>query len=113
MNFGITIAEIQPKSRRENNQMEERENVECRQRECRNSTAQFCCPSAVCPSVECCWKKKKKKAMAVMPLPKYGNKFFFLAIVAMTLPKMGKKKKSGSEISRRVKKSFISIIFSQ
>ena len=71
--------------------MEERENVEFRQRGCRNSTAQFCCPSAVCPSVECCLKKRK--ALAAMPLPKYGNKIFFLAIVAMTLPKMGKKKK--------------------
>ena len=70
--------------------MEERENVEFRQRGYRNSTAQFCCLSAVCPSVECCLKKK---AMAAMPLLKYGNKIFFLAIVAMTLPKMGKKKK--------------------
>ena len=42
-----------------------------------------------------------------------GIKIFFLAIMAMTLPKMGKKKKSGSEISERVKKSFMPTIFSQ
>ena len=42
-----------------------------------------------------------------MPLPKLGYKFFFLAIVAMALPKMGKKKK-GYEIYGRVKKKKLS-----
>ena len=42
-----------------------------------------------------------------MPLPKLGYKFFFLAIVAMALPKMGKKK-SGFEIYGRVKKKKVS-----
>ena len=49
-------------------------------------------------------KQGKKKIcdnlIVAMPLPKQGNNFFFIAIVAMTLPKIGEKKvvpKSGEE----------------
>ena len=39
-----------------------------------------------------------------MPLPKLGYKFFFLAIVAMALPKMGKKKKKVTKSMEELKK---------
>ena len=38
-------------------------------------------------------KKKIDKRIVAMPLPKYGYKIFFLAIVPMALSKMGGKKK--------------------
>ena len=38
-------------------------------------------------------KKKIDKLIVAMPLPKQGKKIYFVAIVAMSLPKMGGKKK--------------------
>ena len=84
---------------REKKKKVERENVKFRQRGYRNSYAQFCCPGVRgvrgVPKVK---RKKKKfdKLIVAMPLPKQEKKI--VTIVAMALPKMGEKKKGGSEI---------------
>ena len=58
------------------------------------------------------WRKKKfcDKLIVAMPLPKQGKKI--VTIVAMALPKMGKKK-SGPKSGEGKKKSVTFIIFLQ
>ena len=77
---------------RENKKKVERENVEFRQCEYRNSSTQFCCPGVrgvhEVPKV----KRKKKnfdKLIMAMPLPKQGGK-----MVPKSMEELKKKKVS-------------------
>ena len=83
-----------------------------------NGDTEFPLPSSAARVWSARSKKEKRKMkidkqIVAMPLPEQGYKFFFLAIVAMTLPKMGEKK--GYEICERVKKQKVvmSTIFLQ
>ena len=89
------------KSMREKKKKVERENVEFQQRWYRISSAQFCYPCVECPK----WKEKKKKILTNELWQCHCQNRginFFLTIVAMALPKMGRKK--SYEIYERVKK---------
>ena len=79
-NFGNSVAEIQQKWGERKRKKGREKAEEFRQHCYRNSSAQNAARSV------------KKKAIAVMPLPKKEKKKFILAIVAMPLPKMEKKK---------------------
>ena len=99
---------------REKKKKVERENVEFRQRGYRNFSAQFYCPGVRgvrgVPKVK--RKKKFDKLIVAMPLPKQGKKI--VTIVAMTLPKMGEKKKVVPKSGESKKKKSVTFtIFSQ
>ena len=83
---------------REKKKKVERENVEFRQRGYRNFSAQFCCPSM--RGVRGVPKVKRKKKIwqtnCGNAIAEIGKKI--VTIVAMALPKMGKKKREWSEI---------------
>ena len=61
-----------------------------------NGDTEFPLPSSAARSWSARSEKEKKKnfdkRIVAMPLPKQGYNFFFFAIVAMALPKMGGKK---------------------
>ena len=97
---------------REKKKKVKRENVEFQQRGYRNSSAQFCCPGVRgvrgVPKVK---NKKKKfdKLIVAMSLPKQGKKI--ITIVAMALPKMGGKKVVPKSRESKKKKSYVHNIF--
>ena len=112
--FGILRREIEfryyrcqnsTKSMREKKKKVERENVEFWQRWYRIFSAQFCCSCVECLK----WKGKKKKNWQMNcgnAIAEICVSIFFLAIVAMALPKIGEKK--SYEIYERVKKKKLS-----
>ena len=109
LNFGITVAEIQPK-------VWERRR-KCGERKCWISATKipnFLCPILL-PEYECVecpkWKEKKNwQTNCGNAVAEIGKKI--VTIVAMALSKMGEKK-SGFEIWGEKKKSVTFTIFSQ
>ena len=99
LNFGITIAEIQPKVW-ERRRKRERENVEFQQHGYRNFSAQFCYSGVRgvrgVPKVK--RKKKNSQTNCGNAIAEIGKKKI-VTIVTMALPKMGEKK-CGFEIWR-------------
>ena len=110
--FGILRREIEfqyyrcwnsTRSMREKKKKVERENVEFRQRGYRISCTQFCCPGVSAWSARSEKKKKNWQTNCGNAIAEI-EKFFLVTIVAMALPKMGRKKcGSKSGVSKKKK----------